>query len=238
MALVTIQVLEGLERGRIYEDLPTPITIGREEDNVIQLNDERVSRFHTKIQDDGERIILTDLESTNGTRINGHPVQMRVLQIGDQLSIGRCLLVYGSREQVAAEARKLSGNKTLPSTSNATVYARDSKFPDAASANGEDDLADGLIADNDDELGELFPYGPPEPPQGLRPMQAAQVSDVLAYIHDQIRMIAEAAQEEPDPNNKRAKCMRIDWTSWQRLLSIEMELAVYLRKLFDPDADR
>src|SRR5579871_731724 len=105
VARITIQVLEGFERGRVYEDLPTPVTIGREEDNTIQLNDERVSRFHVKIQEDNGRVILTDLESTNGTRINGHPVQMRVLQFGDQLSIGRSILVYGSAGEIDGQTR-------------------------------------------------------------------------------------------------------------------------------------
>src|SRR4029077_17231527 len=105
MARITIQVLEGFERGRVFAELPTPITIGREEDNTIQLNDERVSRFHVKIQEDAGRVILTDLESTNGTRINGHPVQMRVLQFGDQMSIGRSLLLYGSPQQIDEHIR-------------------------------------------------------------------------------------------------------------------------------------
>src|SRR5262245_27904636 len=102
MALITIQVIEGLERGSVYENIPTPVTIGREDDNRIRLNDERVSRFHAKIQEDGGRVILTDLDSTNGTRVNGQPVQMRVLQPGDQMTIGRCLLLFGSREQITA----------------------------------------------------------------------------------------------------------------------------------------
>ncbi|MEM9701938.1 MAG: FHA domain-containing protein, partial [Planctomycetota bacterium] len=58
-AHVTLQVLEGLERGRTFRDLPVPFTIGREEENVVRLNDERVSRFHAKVQGDGERVILT-----------------------------------------------------------------------------------------------------------------------------------------------------------------------------------
>src|SRR4026209_941084 len=101
MALVTIQLIEGLERGHVYADLQTPISIGREDDNIIQLNDERVSRFHAKIQEDGGRLILTDLDSTNGTRVNGLRVQRRVLQVGDQIAIGRCLLVIGSRDEIA-----------------------------------------------------------------------------------------------------------------------------------------
>src|SRR5258708_36082340 len=122
MARITFQVLEGFERGRIFGDLVTPVTIGREEDNTIQLNDERVSRFHVKIQEDGGRVILTDLESTNGTRINGHPVQMRVLQFGDQLSIVRSILVYGSAGQIDAEPR---------AASDAELHVREPGEPEA-----------------------------------------------------------------------------------------------------------
>jgi hypothetical protein len=50
MADVTLRVLDGADRGRVYENLPTPVTIGREEGNTVQLNDERISRFHIKIQ--------------------------------------------------------------------------------------------------------------------------------------------------------------------------------------------
>ncbi len=107
MAQVTLQLLEGLERGLIFRKLNTPVTIGREDENSVRLNDERVSRFHAKIQEDGGKLILTDLESTNGTRINGHPIQMRVLQIGDQIAIGRCLLVYGSPEEIRRRLAQL-----------------------------------------------------------------------------------------------------------------------------------
>lgn len=100
MAEVTFQVLEGLEAGRLYERLSTPLTIGREEDNDIQLNDERISRFHAKIQCDAGRIILTDLDSTNGTRVNGHPVRLRALQPGDLVTIGRCVLLLGRPDEL------------------------------------------------------------------------------------------------------------------------------------------
>ena len=105
MAEVTFQVLEGMERGRIFSLIETPFTIGREEDNSIQLNDERVSRFHLKVQEDDGRVILTDLDSTNGTRVNGTPSQLRVLQFGDLIAVGRCLLVYGSPEEIAQRFR-------------------------------------------------------------------------------------------------------------------------------------
>ncbi|MEX0711350.1 MAG: FHA domain-containing protein, partial [Pirellulales bacterium] len=69
MASITLRVLDGADRGKVFEHLETPITIGREEGNLVQLNDERVSRFHLKIQEDQDKLVLTDLESTNGTKV-------------------------------------------------------------------------------------------------------------------------------------------------------------------------
>ena len=83
---VTFQVVDGIDKGRVFRDLPVPLTIGREEGNVLRLNDERVSRFHAKVQQDGSDLILTDLESTNGTRVNGHVVQIRRLRYGDRIT--------------------------------------------------------------------------------------------------------------------------------------------------------
>ncbi len=236
MALVTIQVLEGLERGQVYSDLPTPLTIGREDENVIRLNDERVSRFHAKIQEDGERVILTDLDSTNGTRVNGHPVQMRVLQAGDQLSIGRCLLVYGSREDISNRARSVDGSQvTFSELADHTVAVP----ADSASAIDNepeaDDSADQDSVGNEEGLAELFPDGPPESPQGLPPAQRAQVSDILAFVHDQIRVVVLSAAEDQNDQDDAPKVMRVDGEAWQRLLSLEMDLARYLRSIAEPD---
>ena len=44
MTGVTLKILHGADRGKVYDDLQPPLTVGREEVNDIQLNDERVSR--------------------------------------------------------------------------------------------------------------------------------------------------------------------------------------------------
>src|ERR1700746_200234 len=102
MAKVTFQVLEGIDKGRIFRELPTPVTIGREEGNILRLNDERVSRFHAKVQFDNGEVILTDLESTNGTRVNGNVIQIRRLRPGDRVGVGRSVLVFGSEQEIKA----------------------------------------------------------------------------------------------------------------------------------------
>src|SRR5262249_40311853 len=111
---VTFQVLEGIDKGRVFRDLPTPLTIGREEGNILRLNDERVSRFHAKVQIDSDDYILTDLESTNGTRVNGTVVQIRRLRFGDRVCVGRSLLLFGSNEEIAARMATLEGAGLQP----------------------------------------------------------------------------------------------------------------------------
>lgn len=226
MTTITIQIIEGLERGQIYEELPTPVSIGREDDNSVRLNDERVSRFHAKIQADGGHVILTDLDSTNGTRVNGHPVQMRVLQYGDQLTIGRCLLVYGSQEQIAEShrARQRSGN-TLSSS-----HAKDHTLGQTGYLDSGFDSQTGVEDD-------LFPVGPPELPTHLPTIHKAQISEVFAYMHEQIRkMIHESSEDRDDksPPDEPAP-VRMSWDAWQRLLNLEMQLAIYLRTIAEPE---
>src|SRR6187401_3112733 len=88
IAGITIRVLDGADRGRVFDNLLPPISIGREEGNSIQLNDERVSRYHVKIQEDHNRLVITDLESTNGTKVNGEDIQLRILRYGDMIQLG------------------------------------------------------------------------------------------------------------------------------------------------------
>src|SRR5688500_14757800 len=104
---ITIRVLDGADRGRVFQNLVPPVTIGREEGNTIQLNDERVSRYHVKIQEDNNRLVLTDLDSTNGTKVNGEDIQLRILKFGDMIALGRSVLLFGSREQIAGRLARL-----------------------------------------------------------------------------------------------------------------------------------
>jgi len=224
MAALTFQVLDGMERGQVLSNLMTPMTIGREEDNAIQLNDERISRFHAKIQEDGNRIILTDLESTNGTRVNGHPIQMHVLRIGDQVSIGRCLLVYGSADEIEQQIHERQ--KLVHESPGGTVSFKSDDF----------DFVDSDDRDEDEELPRMFPDGAPELPNELRPVQIAQLSDVLAHVHDRLRSVI-AAAESMDPEGDEKQSFELDWATWQRLQRIEMDLASYLRHLIDPSID-
>ncbi len=229
MALVTISILEGLERGRTFHDLETPVTIGREEDNVIQLNDERVSRIHAKLQEDRGQVILTDLNSTNGSRVNGHPVQLRVLQPGDHVQIGRCTLLFGSDAQIAEHAQRL-GVEVAALTP--LSFLAENAAGSSSDSGVEFEISDDFNAENLQLP--LFPGGAPPLPEHLEPGQRARVSDVLGYIHERLRDVA-VNGAEPSNADGQDPMMDVPWQNWQNLMQLQRDLAVYLRQIANPE---
>ncbi|WP_433062676.1 FHA domain-containing protein [Dactylosporangium sp. CS-033363] len=61
---------------------------------VVALDDRDVSRRHARLEFDGDRLVLTDLGSTNGTFVNDVRVTRHVLEAGDRLRIGRYELAF------------------------------------------------------------------------------------------------------------------------------------------------
>ena len=65
-----------------------PLVIGRLADCDVVLVDPNVSRRHAELRRDGSSVVLIDLGSTNGTRVNGATVKQRRLADGDEISLG------------------------------------------------------------------------------------------------------------------------------------------------------
>jgi hypothetical protein len=68
--------------------------VGRGQESDFRLPDTGVSRRHLEISSDGHSATLSDLGSTNGTTVNGNPVQTWQLSDGDVIRIGHSTLVY------------------------------------------------------------------------------------------------------------------------------------------------
>lgn len=217
MALITLQVLDGADRGKKYRDLSTPITIGREEGNAVQLNDERISRFHIKIQEDQDKLVLTDLESTNGTRVNGEQVQLRILRYGDVISVGRSVLRYGTREQIAERLKQLRESGEVP-----TQDLEDSALEKSA---GSSSLKLDWGSTSHIRSTLHIPQVP-ELPEGLGPGQAAQLSELLEYLHLRCRALVESVSTPEDASD-----VSIQLDQWQEILDLQSLLAEYLRKV-------
>jgi len=70
------------------------ITLGRMKGNTIAIDDVSVSLSHAKIIRIGDDFLLKDLNSTNGTMLNGQSINEARLRHGDQLKFGEVLAVF------------------------------------------------------------------------------------------------------------------------------------------------
>jgi pSer/pThr/pTyr-binding forkhead associated (FHA) protein len=70
------------------------IAIGRAPKNEIVIDDPAISGEHAVITIYNGDVLLEDLDSTNGTKINGQPVKMHFLQDGDLIELGRYTIRY------------------------------------------------------------------------------------------------------------------------------------------------
>jgi hypothetical protein len=80
--------------GETHELKPGSNIVGRGHDSDLQLLDQGVSRRHLDVHVADGRVIVYDLGSTNGTAVNGHPVQSQELRHGDVVRIGHSRLVF------------------------------------------------------------------------------------------------------------------------------------------------
>lgn len=100
-------ICNGGFEGMTYELGAEETLIGRNPTTDITLLDEGISREHALILYDGEdaRYTIEDLQSTNGTKVNGKRVRSAVLEDGDELQIGhtRFRFVLEGAAALAAE---------------------------------------------------------------------------------------------------------------------------------------
>ena len=105
-----IVVLAGNLAGDKYA-INTELTFGRGDSADVKIDDTLVSRMHTRIfQHENGAYLIEDLDSRNGTQVNGMAVVRQVLTYGDRVQIGSCLLLFAHHdpmEEQVAQRRKL-----------------------------------------------------------------------------------------------------------------------------------
>jgi hypothetical protein len=82
--------------GKSFDLSGAEITVGRVEDNKIQVEHASVSGHHAVLRLDALDYVIKDLDSTNGTRINGERVTQQKLRRNDILRLGNIELLYDS----------------------------------------------------------------------------------------------------------------------------------------------
>lgn len=226
MTVITLRVLDGADRGKVFENLAVPVTIGREEGNSIQLNDERISRFHLKIQQDHDDIVLTDLDSTNGCKVNNEEVHLRILRHGDLITVGRSTLLFGNRQQIK---RRLKAFNAKGSAQQSSPKPNAENVPEKTSSS--EVLIRDDWRDNPNYQLELLDIDPPKLPDRLSPGQAAKLAEVIEYLHIHLRRVI----SDVDIDNRRQQ-IELPMQQWQHLIDLQSRLAEYLREVDTPQA--
>jgi len=244
MALVTLRIVDGPERGKIYEQLSTPITIGREEGNVVRLNDERISRFHLKIHENGGIVLVSDLDSTNGTRVNGEVVQLWKLRPGDMISLGRSVILVGDRGEIARRLKDVEAADNFAKRVAMGFLQEDideQKALDKAFASqqmqytGEatTGLLEALVFHGlvPEDLVKLHSLLPPALPEKLTPPQMTQLLEVLQYIFLRIRYLVGSVEQ-----NGANERVTLSPAQWQNLLDLYDRLALDIKSITETES--
>ena len=153
--------------------------------------------------------MLTDLESTNGTRVNGEDTQLRILRFGDVIAAGRSVLLYGTREQIAARLAELKDDG---------LEITGELDPDKISRPLDPTAMDFELrwGASENLHSTLHIPSPPELPMGLGPGQAAQMSEILEYLHLQSRTLVQSVRLPEGTQH-----VKLDLVQWQQLLDLQ-----------------
>lgn len=124
MADYVLEILDGESAGSVVPLGRDPVRIGRRPENDLVLADEKVSGRHAEVVFEDGRYVLRDLESTNGTLLDGRAVEEVVLTGQDQFQIGRIQISFHLEgeeagadlrlHRVSAEAFTRSGRSSSP----------------------------------------------------------------------------------------------------------------------------
>ncbi|QDT64643.1 ATP-binding protein [Calycomorphotria hydatis] len=100
MSTATLLVISGSDQGTRFEVEEELVHIGRGGRNEIRILDSEVSRRHAAIRLEGNKYTLNDLNSSNGTFVNGEQIDRRPLHNGDRIRVGQSVILFSQ----AAEA--------------------------------------------------------------------------------------------------------------------------------------
>ena len=84
----------GKQAGRRLTIVHWPATIGRDASSIIPVDDDKASRFHARIKKRDKLYIIEDLQSKNGTYLNGDRVSNAVINSGDKVLVGDTEIVF------------------------------------------------------------------------------------------------------------------------------------------------
>lgn len=116
--------------GKVFELVQGEVTIGRDINNNIVINDAEVSRHHARLLPQAGSYMIEDLGSTNGTIVNGQRLMgPHLLRHGELVSIGENVSLVFEAPQPDLDATWVSGAAVSPATPAVTQMPRTMPAP-------------------------------------------------------------------------------------------------------------
>src|SRR5947209_2444885 len=84
-----LNIESGPDAGNNHRAGDAALRVGRSPDNDLILRDPATSGHHARIERRGQQFWIVDLGSTNGTLVNGEPIQEKELNHGDRITVGQ-----------------------------------------------------------------------------------------------------------------------------------------------------
>ena len=105
-------VVAGPGVGTVLELAEAAVVIGRGPQATIRIDDDGLSRAHAKVVKASDGVVhIVDLESTNGTRLNGDPVELSLLREGDEVRLGPDVVLRFAYVDPRAETLGVGGRR-------------------------------------------------------------------------------------------------------------------------------
>lgn len=98
--LPCLTVLEGTSVGEVFKIEKEAIVLGRDPKCDFVIMEDGVSRQHAKIERQGATCFISDLGSTNGSSVNGIPIEKAKLNEGDKVRLGDILLRFSYQDTI------------------------------------------------------------------------------------------------------------------------------------------
>jgi anti-sigma regulatory factor (Ser/Thr protein kinase) len=108
-----------------YHELKERTVLGRSREADVLIVDPAVSREHSVIHAEGQRFVLEDLGSANGTLINGERVDRVALSEGDLIQIGDSVIVFTFEELAVDAEQEITITAEPPPMSDELLGSRD-----------------------------------------------------------------------------------------------------------------
>ena len=168
-----VSIKAGPDTGKVY-DVAQAAILGRLDTNDIPVKDGKASREHAKIYKQGDQYAIVDLNSSNGTFVNGEKITKRILKNGDEIAIGTVRILF---ELPEAQEKKAPARKGLDEAFEA---AKKGEKPPAAAAAASGKPADVILKSHQPIQVHRIQAG--SPLLGIDLDQLSDTGRVLVYV--------------------------------------------------------